>query len=93
MSSAKRCDRCGRFYEGRPAEDMVRFTTRGREFRGYGIRVLAVDEEASRQYCVEARRDQKVDLCPDCLEGFYRWLVDGQPEPHSVPEVCLKEFG
>lgn len=52
-----------------------------------------MDEEAGRQYCVEARLDQKVDLCPDCLEGFYRWLVDGQPEPHSVPEVCLKEFG
>lgn len=85
--NAKKCDRCGAYYDKGPvSKDAVSFTVRGKKFTGYGIKVLAIDEDASKHYSVEARNDQPVDLCPDCLESFYRWILQDEDKEDSICE-------
>lgn len=60
MSVAKKCDRCGRFYE--------EYNIKNDSSNINGIMKLNVDRH--QKYFGH----DVIDLCPECTESFKRWL-------------------
>lgn len=68
MANAKKCDRCGKFYE--------RYDT---DVNGFPANSLAVLKEATLDELLDrAKLRFFIDLCPDCMNDFTKWL--NEPE-------------
>lgn len=57
MSSAKKCDRCGKFFE-------ARFNT--------SVEITTCDNDV-RTFEFDCGIFPDLDLCPDCVESFKHW--------------------
>ena len=66
MSIAKKCNRCGKLYEIYNVERSVTDTN--------GLMLLNIDDRM--QYFSHGA----MDLCPDCMASFKKWLKTGQGE-------------
>lgn len=60
MANAKKCDRCGKFFESR-------YDT--------GIDITTYDEN-SRNVEFDCGLLPNLDLCPDCVESFKHWWAN-----------------
>ena len=60
MALAKKCDRCGNFYES--------YNTTNDSKNINGIMTLNLDEQG-RYY-----EHKPLDLCPNCKDSFEKWL-------------------
>ena len=63
MALAKKCDRCGKFYEAyNTAKDSENIN---------GIMTLNLDDQ--RKYYSH----EPLDLCPECKDAFEEWMKNG----------------
>lgn len=94
MSTARKCDRCGKYYERGLYHNTLTVKVNGRRCRGSEISFSCLVPTGDKigDEKMYFNRQETVDLCPDCLREFYTWFVGGQPEPHSVPGVCESTF-
>ena len=60
MANARKCDRCGKLYEG--------YNTENDSENINGIRTLNIDYQ---RMCYS---HEAMDLCPECMESFWGWL-------------------
>lgn len=60
MAFAKKCDRCGKFYD--------EYNTKKDNKKFNGVMTLNIDFQ--RDYY----SNDPVDLCPKCMESFEQWL-------------------
>lgn len=60
MAWARKCDRCGKFFEGR-------FNT--------SIELTTVDN-MQREVGFDCGLNSDLDLCPDCVESFKHWWAN-----------------
>ena len=67
MAMAKKCDRCGAFYEN--------YTTQRskKEGRVNTIQTKETDENGNIAFTVNT-----YDLCPDCMKEFFSWFDLGK---------------
>ena len=65
MANAKKCDRCGKFFEP--------YVT---DLSGYTVNGIS----AIRRFNSATSYDTRItfDLCPECMDGFVKWL--NEPE-------------
>lgn len=63
MAFAKKCDRCGKLYEG--------YNTNNDPKNINGFMTLNLDDK--RLYYSH----KPYDLCPDCKDSFEKWLKEG----------------
>lgn len=66
MSIAKKCNRCGNFYE--------MYNVNKSETNTNGIMLLNIDE------AMKYFSHTVMDLCPDCMASFRKWLNAEQGE-------------
>lgn len=60
MSLAKKCNRCGAYYD---------YTSNGGVEKQYnGVVTVWIDSTGNFS------NKEKLDFCPKCKDGFYRWL-------------------
>jgi len=64
MSKAKKCDRCGNFYEHYNSNDII---------HSNGLAKMYCDKYENYHYHDKGR----IDLCPECKASFDKWL--GEP--------------
>lgn len=60
MSSAKKCDRCGKFFENK-YDTAVELTTSSNEHRNVKF---------------DCGLNSDLDLCPECTESFIHWWAN-----------------
>ena len=60
MANAKKCDRCGKFYD--------EYNTCRNNKKPNGIQVISLD--TNHKYFEYAL----IDLCPECMDQFQEWL-------------------
>ena len=66
MSSAKKCDRCGKFFEeGNTHCTYFEITT---------------CDNANRNFKFDCGLNDDLDLCPDCVESFKHWWANENKE-------------
>ena len=63
MAMAKKCDRCGKFYET--------YNTRNNRENISGIMTLNLDDQGKYYY------HEPLDLCPECKDAFEKWMKNG----------------
>ena len=68
MASAKKCDRCGNYYD----ENTKYFVE---EVGICKIHISGISTLQSLGIMHPMNTDTKYDLCDECLESFYNWLV------------------
>ena len=72
MALAKKCDRCGKFYEHYP---------KGNKSQSNAIRKVQKDDTGGT---VNAFANWVIDLCPECMNSFEKWLKN---EPMTFNEI------
>lgn len=74
MANAKKCDRCGKFYESYHTD-----------VNGYSANAIFVAHETSITY---KERDIRfvLDLCPECMNSFTKWLNEKENNNESISE-------
>lgn len=73
---AKKCDRCGRYYE----PDVVKFSIGNVNYQNHGsVYMYPIDLAKS------------IDLCPECCRSFEQWL-NQTPTPHLIDITCSWEL-
>ena len=68
MALAKKCDRCGKFYDHYP---------RGNKTQSNAIRKIQKDAAGGT---AEACANWVIDLCPECMDSFENWLKNIEPK-------------
>lgn len=68
MANAKKCDRCGRFYDG-----IIMDT----ELDAYGNYIEHITVLRTNRFNGRMGED-KYDLCSDCCRAFVEWLKGGE---------------
>ena len=69
---AKKCDRCGKFYEERNPNA---FETLAESLK----RALAIlNERLFARINVMEKIEQELDLCPACLKSLNKWMKEGE---------------
>lgn len=61
MAIAKKCDRCGKLYEGYNSNDRSKMN---------GVVSCNINEKGTYMYI------DVIDLCQECCEAFNKWLKD-----------------
>lgn len=74
MALVKQCDACGRVY--------IRNNRFSCNKEGGVIAGIATVNSAGR-------KDEKFDLCDDCLEKLWEWLDESRKEPVTVANAVL----
>ena len=62
MASAKKCDRCGNYYDAN-----TKYPRNSRYICGLSTLI-------SHGFGYEVKQGAEYDLCDECLESFYNWL-------------------
>ena len=65
MPLAKKCSRCGNFYDHYPNGSKIQFN---------GLRRLEISVDGA----VVARDTYLLDLCKECMSSFNRWMTGGK---------------
>ena len=73
MALAKKCDRCGKFYE--------EYNTKNDGKNINGILLLNID--CHEKYYTHG----PIDLCPDCKDSFKEWLTNKKAAAVSLYEM------
>ena len=68
MALAKKCDRCGKFYDHYP---------KGNKTQSNAIRKIQKDAAGGTE---EVCTNWVIDLCPDCMDSFEDWLKNIEPK-------------
>ena len=77
MADAKKCDRCGRYYQKQSEQDMS------------SLEYLAnsILDALRPKYKIQTAVETLIDLCPCCSESFRRW-VNGKEGEKGDGEVA-----
>ena len=73
MASAKKCDRCGRYYDVMGEDGRV-------QIKGYYLYFLKMFN--TEKFCID-----DLDLCPACTNSFYDWLYNTLETDFEIPEI------
>lgn len=82
MADAKKCDRCGKYYDTSPKRNITFSNVQIRNSVGYSplyktvMNIAIVDDN---------RNFRSLDLCGTCLKEFGEFMNPGQP--HTEDEV------
>ena len=67
MADAKKCDRCGKYYDNNEYE-----------FGGYHAKgILLLFHEYT---CIDSEEDDEYNLCDDCLKEFIEVFMKGEKD-------------
>lgn len=98
MADCKRCDRCGAFYDRSESflKDIPKITER--KVKGFSNSLLYSLAGNKLDFgAIKIGNTTKwlatVDLCPNCGEFLYRWLINGEEVLHGEQgtETAKKE--
>lgn len=77
MANAKKCDRCGDFYESYTPEREDANECKSKIFKSYPVAYqttcLGLGFETDEGYAVVCGRNV-IELCPKCRESFIEWF-------------------
>lgn len=65
MSLAKKCDRCGKFYEHYPINNPPKECN--------ALEKVRLGKHGAVEY-----RDSYIDLCQDCMDSFVKFMDEGK---------------
>lgn len=65
MANAKKCDRCGTYFEEKPSEEKKIVITRHDKITGFDL---------SQGVHFKDVKKEEIDLCPDCMEELLEFL-------------------
>ena len=78
MADAKKCDRCGKYYDDESSKD--------RNFRVNGIPIhqMALIDACDHHIC-------EYDLCNECARDLFHWLCNEKEVEHEEEDDYLME--
>ena len=78
MADAKRCDRCGRYYDDE--------NSKGKNFKvnGRTVHQMALIDACDNRIC-------EYDLCDQCASDLFHWLCNEEEVEHKEEDEYLME--